>query len=161
MSLPLSQPPPANMATAQSVLEQCTNCYRTPMPMLQMLLRLQTPLAVFYHTFFKCCRSVAALPADMQSMTFHCACRFVDLRTQNGLGPVHYAVHAKATRALAVLINNSANISVTSSHDTADSIMSGPAGSSPLHLAAAVGSEEVALQLLQTQVQRGQVLCCV
>jgi len=70
-----------------------------------------------------------------------------------GFTAVHYAVHANAAEALAVLINSGANILLSSLFDCLDSLCCAR-GSTPLHISARNGNTAIAKQLLRAWVSQ-------
>jgi len=82
----------------------------------------------------------------------HVGCRYVDARTQYGLTPLHFAIRGHGMEAAAALLSRGALLSLPSMFD--GEWMDCPRGTTPLHLAARLGQQELALLILQQYVDR-------
>jgi ankyrin repeat protein len=79
----------------------------------------------------------------------------VDARTHYGLTPLHFAVRGHALEAAAALLARGALLSLPSMFD--GEWLDCPRGTTPLHLAARLGQQDLALLILQQYVSRGGV----
>lgn len=73
------------------------------------------------------------------------------MRTLSGFTAMHFAVHANAQRAVAVLLNGGANPYLANMYDSMEWI-SLPKSTTPLHIAARNENGPVARQLLNVYV---------